>query len=186
METLSFPTQRTFRTWLTKNHDSCDGIWLQIYKKTSDTKSITYAEALDEALCFGWIDGQKKPYDEESWLQKFTPRRTRSGWSKVNTEHAERLTKEKKMTAAGLKQIEAAKADGRWTAAYDSFSKATIPEDFLAALSKNKKALAFFETLNKTNRFSITYRLQTAKREETRLKRIKDIVAMLTRGEKFH
>ena len=186
METLSFPTQRTFHTWLTKNHDSCDGIWLRIYKKTSDTKSITYAEALDEALCFGWIDGQKKPYDEESWLQKFTPRRPRSVWSKVNTEHIDRLIKEKKMTSAGMKQVEAAKADGRWDAAYERFSQTTFPEDFLQALNKNKKALAFFETLNKTNRFSITYRLQTAKREETRLKRIKDIVAMLARGEKFH
>lgn len=186
MDTLSFKTPSEFRKWLAKNHDKVDGIWLQIYKKDSGSKTVTYADALDEALCYGWIDGQKKPNDADSWLQKFTPRRPRSGWSKVNTEHAERLIKEKKMTPAGMKQIEAAKADGRWTAAYERFSKSTVSEEFLKALAKNKKAQAFYETLNKTNLFSISYRLQTAKKEETKQKRIKDIVAMLARGEKFH
>ena len=147
---------------------------------------MTYAEALDEALCFGWIDGQKKSLDEESWLQKFTPRRPRSGWSKMNTEHVERLIKQKKMTAAGMKEVEAAKADGRWNAAYDRFSEARPSDGFLQALDKNPKAKAFYDTLNKTNLFSIAYRLQTAKREETKQKRIKEIVAMLAREEKFH
>jgi uncharacterized protein YdeI (YjbR/CyaY-like superfamily) len=186
METLSFPTQRDFRKWLSKNHSKVDGIWLQVFKKDSGVLSVSYAAALDEALCFGWIDGQKKPLDEKSWLQKFTPRRARSGWSKVNTQHAERLIQAKKMAAAGMAEIERAKADGRWDAAYDRFADSVIPDDFLAAVAKNKKAQAFFETLNKTNRFSISYRLQTAKREETRQKRINEIVAMLARGEKFH
>jgi len=186
MDTLAFPTEKDFRKWLAKNHATSEGIWLRIYKKGSDVETVTYAEALDEALCFGWIDGQRKPMDEDSWLQKFTPRRPRSGWSRVNTEHVERLIKEKKMTAAGMKQVEAAKADGRWDAAYESFSRSTLPDEFMAALAKNKKAKVFFESLNKTNRYAISHRLQTAKREETRQKRIKDIVAMLARGEKFH
>src|SRR5579885_2223566 len=176
IETKSFKTALDFRSWLEKHHDSVEGIWLKIAKKGSKGKTVSYAEALDEALCFGWIDGQRKPWDDEYWLQKFTPRRARSGWSKVNTEHAERLISEGRMTLAGMKQIEAAKADGRWQAAYDRFADAVVPEEFMTALAKNKKALAFFETLNKTNRFSIAYRLQTAKREETRQKRIKDII----------
>ena len=186
METVSFKTAGELRKWLAKNHAKSEGIWLRIYKKNSNTPTVTYSEALDEALCFGWIDGQKKPFDDDSWLQKFTPRRTRSGWSKVNTEHVERLIKEKKMTAAGMKQVVAAKADGRWHAAYDRFARAQPPDEFLEVLEKNKKAKAFYETLNKTNRFSIAYRLQTAKREETKQKRIKEIIAMLARGEKFH
>ena len=186
METLAFPTQTAFRKWLAKNHCQSDGIWLRIYRKETRQPTVTYAEALDEALCYGWIDGQKKPFDEESWLQKFTPRRPRSAWSKANTEHTNRLITENKMTPAGLAEIEKAKADGRWDSAYDRFSRATLPEEFTRALAKNKKAQAFFETLNKTNRFSISYRLQTAKREETKQKRLKEIIAMLARGEKFH
>ena len=147
---------------------------------------MTYAEALDQALCFGWIDGQKKPYDTQSWLQRFTPRRPRSGWSKRNTQHAERLIKSGQMAPAGVREVKAAKADGRWKAAYDSFSKAAVPDDFLSQLAKNKKAKAFFETLNKTNLYSIAYRLQTAKRPETREKRAREIIAMLGRREKFH
>jgi len=186
IETISFASAKAFRTWLSRHHAKSNGIWLRIYKKDSEKPTVTYAEALDEALCFGWIDGQKKPFDEESWLQKFTPRRPRSVWSKANTEHIERLIKSKKMTAAGMKEVEAAKADGRWDAAYDRFSQARVSDDFLQALEKNPKAKAFYETLNKTNLFSIAYRLQTAKREETKQKRIKEIVAMLARGEKFH
>jgi uncharacterized protein YdeI (YjbR/CyaY-like superfamily) len=186
IETLSFASAKAFRTWLAKYHDTSSGIWLRIYKKSSEQATISYAEALDEALCFGWIDGQKKSFDEESWLQKFTPRRQRSGWSKANTEHVERLITSKKMTAAGMKEVEAAKADGRWSAAYDRFSESRPSDDFLQALAENPKAKAFYETLNKTNLFSISYRLQTAKREETKQKRIKEIVAMLARGETFH
>jgi len=185
MAILSFPSSLGFRRWL-ENHRQSDGIWLRIYKKDSGVTTVTYAEALDQALCFGWIDGQKKPYDQQSWLQKFTPRRPKSGWSKNNTQHAERLIKSGAMTSAGLKEVNAAKADGRWSAAYDSFSNARVPDDFLKALAKNKKAKAFFRTLNKTNLYSIAYRLQTAKKPETREKRMRAIVAQLARGERFH
>jgi uncharacterized protein YdeI (YjbR/CyaY-like superfamily) len=186
MNTLSFKSPLDFRNWLEKNNATSDGIWLRIFKKDSGEKSITYAEALDQALCYGWIDGQKQSYDEHSWLQKFTPRRAKSGWSKVNTQHAERLIKTGQMTSAGLKEIESARADGRWNAAYDSPRNATPPEDFLRALDGNKKAKEFFETLNKANIYSIVYRLQTAKKPETREKRMKLILEMLARGETFH
>ena len=183
---LSSKSSRDFRTWLAENHDRSDGIWLRIFKKDSGLDTVTYAEALDQALCFGWIDGQKKPYDADSWLQKFTPRRSKSGWSKINTQHAARLIESGEMASAGLKEIDAAKADGRWNAAYDSFANAAVPEDFLAQLAKNKKAKAFFETLNKTNLYSIAYRLQTAKKPETRQRRLRAIIEKLSRGEKFH
>jgi uncharacterized protein YdeI (YjbR/CyaY-like superfamily) len=183
---LSFRSSLAFRQWLEKTYRESDGIWLRIYKKDSGVATVTYAEALDQALCFGWIDGQKKPYDKQSWLQKFTPRRPKSVWSKNNTQHAEGLIKSGTMTSAGLKEVNAAKADGRWKAAYDSFSNARVPDDFLKALAKNKKAKAFFATLNKTNLYSIAYRLQTAKKPETREKRMRVIVAQLARGEKFH
>jgi uncharacterized protein YdeI (YjbR/CyaY-like superfamily) len=186
MEILSFRSPGEFRAWLAKNHGRSSGIMLRIHKKGSGAASLTYAEALDQALCYGWIDGQKKPGDGESWLQKFTPRRPNSGWSKNNTQRAQRLIESGEMTPAGLKEVKAAKEDGRWKTAYDSFSKATIPDDFLQALAKAKKAKAFFETLNKTNLYSIAYRLQTAKKPETRNRWIKTIIAMLSRGEKFH
>jgi uncharacterized protein YdeI (YjbR/CyaY-like superfamily) len=186
MKIMRFKSSRDLRSWLAKNHDQSDGIWLRVYKKNSAVTSVTYPEALDQALCHGWIDGQKKPYDQQSWLQKFTPRSSKSGWSKINTQHAERLSKSGEMTPAGVKAVSAAKADGRWTAAYDSFSNATVPEDFLTELTKNVKAKAFFETLNKTNIYSITYRLQTAKKSETRERRMKLILSMLAQGKKFH
>ena len=186
MEELTFSSPAEFRAWLSGNHDKSTGIWLRIYKKDSGVNTVTYAEALDQALCFGWIDGQKKPYDKESWLQKFTPRRPKSGWSRRNTEHAGRLLKSGQITPPGLKEIEAAKADGRWQRAYDSFGTAAVPDDFLQDLAGNKKAKAFFETLNKTNLYPIVYRLQTAKKPETREKRKKEIIAMLARREKFH
>jgi uncharacterized protein YdeI (YjbR/CyaY-like superfamily) len=148
--------------------------------------TVTYAEALDQALCYGWIDGQKQAHDRQSWLQKFTPRLPNSGWSKNNTKHAERLIKSAAMTAAGLKEVEAAKADGRWQAAYDSFGSGAVPDDFLKELAHNKKASAFFATLNKTNLYSIVYRLQTAGQPQTRAKRMQAIIAKLARGEKFH
>ena len=161
---MSFKSSRDFRAWLAKNHGQSEGIWLRIYKKDSGIAAVTYAEALDEALCYGWIDGQKKPYDKGSWLQKFTPRLAKSGWSKINTQHAERLIKSRRMTRAGMKKIKDAKADGRWKAAYDSASNASVPDDFLKKLAKHKDAKAFFETLNKANLYSIVYRLQTAKK----------------------
>jgi len=159
---------------------------LRIFKKASGRPSITYAEALDEALCFGWIDGLKHSHDELSWLQKFTPRRPRSGWSKINTQHAERLIRAGQMQPPGRAQVEAAKNDGRWTAAYHSSMHATFPDDFLTALGKNKSAKAFFDSLNQANRYAIAYRLQTAKRPETRQRRMETILGMLRRGESFH
>jgi uncharacterized protein YdeI (YjbR/CyaY-like superfamily) len=183
---VSYKTAADFRAWLAANHARSEGIWLRIFKKGSGLPSVTYAEALDQAICFGWIDGQKKPMDDRSWLQRFTPRRAKSGWSKINTQHAERLIQSGEMAASGLKEIEAAKADGRWKAAYDSFGQAKAPDDFLKELARNKKAQTFFETLNKTNLYSIVYRLQTAKKPETRERRLRAIIAMLERGEKFH
>ena len=183
---MEFKTAKPFETWLVKNHDNSTGLWLKIFKKDSGKKTISYAEALDIALCFGWIDGQKQSHDEHAWLQKFCPRRAKSIWSKINTGHVERLINEGRMRPAGLKAVEKAKADGSWEKAYDSPSKITIPKDFLKELSKNKKAEAFFKGLNKTNLFSIGFRLQTAKKQETREKRMKAIIQMLAKGEKFH
>jgi len=183
---ISLASLEEWETWLEKNHASCSGVWLRIYKKDSGVKSVSYAEALDGALCYGWIDGLKRPFDKKSWIQRFTPRRPKSLWSKINTGHVERLVKLGKMKPAGSTVIEAAKKDGRWDAAYHSPGKATVPEDFLDALSKNKKAKAFFETLNKANLYSIAWRLQTAKKPETRQRRMKAILQMLAKGKKFH
>jgi len=183
---LACASPRKWEAWLARNHAGSDGIWLRIYKKGSGQASVTYAEALDAALCYGWIDSQKRPMDEGSWLQRFGPRRARSGWSRINTRHAERLIKAGRMKAAGLKEIAAAKQDGRWQRAYDSPSAAAIPADFLKELARDQKAQAFFATLNKANLYAIAYRLQTAKKPETREKRLRAILAMLARGEKFH
>jgi len=182
----SFADESAWGKWLAAHHEKSDGIWLRIFKKESGVKTVTYAEALDEALCYGWIDGQKKPFDGDSWIQKFTPRRARSIWSKRNIGHIERLTNEKRIKAAGLQAFEDAKKDGRLAAAYDSPSNSTIPDDFLLLLEKNKKAKAFFDALNKANKKAITRRLQTAKKPETREKRMNMILEMLAKGEKFH
>lgn len=183
---LSFASPAEWDAWLTENHATSNGVWLNFFKKASGRKSISYAEALDEALCHGWIDGQVKSYDALSWLHKFTPRRPKSLWSKINTGHVARLHKLKKMKPVGLAAVKAAKTDGRWQAAYDSPGNATVPKDFLDQLGKNKKVKAFFETWNKTNLYSIAWRLQTAKKPETRERRMKAILAMLAKGEKFH
>jgi uncharacterized protein YdeI (YjbR/CyaY-like superfamily) len=183
---LSFATPAEWNAWLDKNHARSNGVWLRIFKKDSGRKTVFYAEALDEALCHGWIDGQRKSYDATSWLQRFTPRRPKSVWSKINTGHVARLHKLKKMKSAGLAAVEAAKSDGRWVAAYDSPGKAVIPKDFLNQLGINKKAMAFFGTLNKTNLYSIAWRLQTARKPETRERRLKAILGMMAKGEKFH
>jgi uncharacterized protein YdeI (YjbR/CyaY-like superfamily) len=183
---ITFKSSAEFREWLRTNHDRSDVLWVRIFKKGSGATSITYAEALDEALCFGWIDGQKKPFDERSWLQKFTPRRKGSGWSKTNRQHVERLMKAGLMESSGHKAVEGAKADGRWQAAYDSPRQAAPPEDFLTALASNSKARLSFKALNKANVYAIVYRLQTAKKPETRVRRMKMIIEMLERGEKFH
>ena len=183
---LSFKTSNAFEKWLAKNYDQVDGIQLRFFKKESGEKTITYKEAIDEALCYGWIDGQANKYDEVSWIQKFTPRRQRSIWSKKNTENIERLAALGKMKPSGLAEVEKAKADGRWEKAYDAASQMQIPDDFMKLLSKNKKAKAFFESLNKANKYAITWRLQTAKKPETREKRVKLILEMLSKEEKFH
>ncbi len=185
-ETLEFSDQAGFRQWLTSNSTETPGIWLRIYKKASGIASINYAEALDEALCFGWIDGQKKSYDDNSFLQKFTPRRPKSLWSKRNIEHVERLTKAGLMTEPGLREADRAKSDGRWEAAYEGSANMQIPEDFLALLRNHPKAEAFFNGLNRTNRYAIAWRLQTAKTEETRKRRAEKIIAMLELGLSLH
>jgi uncharacterized protein YdeI (YjbR/CyaY-like superfamily) len=186
MQIVHFSSSLDFRHWLETSSGESQGIWLRIFKKDSGENSLTYAEALDQALCYGWIDGQKKPHDSQSWLQKFTPRRPKSGWSKINTEHVERLTKAGLMAPAGMAAVEAAKEDGRWESAYASSKNSIPPEDFLKALSKNKKAEEFFNTLNKANVYSIVYRLETAKKPETRAKRMNVILAMMEEGKKFH
>jgi uncharacterized protein YdeI (YjbR/CyaY-like superfamily) len=183
---LSFKSPNDWANWLAKNHAKSSGLWLRLFKKDSGMATVTYAEALDEALCYGWIDGQLEKYDEKSWLRKFTPRRPKSVWSKRNIEHVNRLVDAGKMKPAGLKEMEAAKADGRWGRAYDSPSAMQVPQDFLAELSKHKKAQIFFETLNKANTYAIAWRLQTAKKPETREKRMKKFIQMLENGEKLH
>ncbi len=183
---LSFKSQKDWASWLAKNHTASNGIWLRFFKKDSGVPSVTYAEALDEALCYGWIDGRLDPYDEKSWLRRFTPRRPRSPWSKRNIEHVNRLTAAGRMKPAGLKEVEAAKKDGRWEKAYDPQGAMELPADFLQALAKDKKSKAFFESLNRANHYAIAWRLQTAKRPETRARRMQAILAMLKKGEKFH
>jgi uncharacterized protein YdeI (YjbR/CyaY-like superfamily) len=183
---LTFTSTEEFTAWLAKHHKASSGIWIRHFKIKSGVSSITYAEALDVALCYGWIDGLKKTYDTESWLQKFTPRRPKSLWSQRNREHVDRLHKSGKMEAAGIKEVEAAKADGRWEQAYESPSNMIVPSDFLNELAKDKKAEAFFKTLNKTNIYAIVWRLQTARKPETRNKRMSVIIEMLNKGERFH
>ncbi len=183
----SFASSKQWKEWLVLNYaTSPDGIWLRIFKKDSDEATVTYDEALDEALCFGWIDGQKKAYDEKSWLQKFTPRRSKSIWSKRNKERAARLIEEKRMQPSGLKEIETAKKDGRWDKAYDSPSQMGIPADFLAILEKDQQAYEFFKTLNKANTYAIAWRLQTAKKPETREKRMQILLKMMKNRQKLH
>jgi len=180
-----FADQQKWRRWLEKNHARSAGVFLRIFKKYSGKKTVTHAEALDAALCFGWIDGVRKSFDEESFLQKFTPRQKRSIWSKRNQEHVARLIEEGRMTAAGVAEIERAKRDGRWDAAYDSPKNMEVPADFLKELKKNKKAYEFFQTLNKTNKFGIAFRLHTAKKPATRQRRMNTFLEMMAKGEKL-
>jgi len=181
-----FETSEDWERWLIENHAAPGGLWLKIAKKASGRRSVTYPEALDVALCYGWIDGQKRLYDAEYFLQKFTPRRPKSIWSKVNVENIARLTAAGLMRAPGLAVVETAKADGRWDQAYDSSRTIEVPEDFRIALEANSKAKVFFFTLNKTNTYAILWRIQAAKKPETRQARIEKLVAMLAAGEKLH
>jgi|SRR5579859_298477 len=182
---LSFKTQRAWAAWLKKNHARSTGVWLKLAKKGAGP-SLTYAQAVEESLCYGWIDGQAKPLDDTAWLQRYTPRRPRSPWSKINRAKAEALLAAGRLQAAGLAAIEAAKADGRWAAAYDSPAAASVPDDLQAELDRRPRAKAFFASLNSANRYAITYRLQNAKKPETRARRLAQFVDMLERGEKLH
>lgn len=182
---LIFKTQQDWEKWLSRNFELEEGVLIKMYKKATGIESIDPPQALEIALCYGWIDGIRKGLDEKSYLQKYTPRRKRSIWSKINIGHVERLVKEGRMKASGLKAFEDAKVDGRLDLAYDSPKTMVIPEDFLKLLSKNKKAFEFFKTLKKVNTYAISFRLQTAKKPETRLKRIKSIIGMLEE-QNFH
>jgi len=183
---IAFASQKEWDKWLKANHLTSSGLWLQFAKKASGTPSVTYAEAIETAICYGWIDGQKQSHSTEAWLQKFTPRGRKSIWSKINREKALALIAGGRMQPAGLAEVERAKQDGRWEQAYDSPSSATVPPDLTAALNKNPRANAFFAALESRNRYAILWRVQTAKKAETRAKRIALFVEMLERGEKLH
>jgi uncharacterized protein YdeI (YjbR/CyaY-like superfamily) len=186
LPTLAFPTSRAWAEWLDVYHGDSTGVWLRLAKKGCSFELISHREALEEALCYGWIDGQLKPESATTWLVKFTPRRNRSIWSKINREKAVVLIESGRMKPAGLREVERARADGRWEAAYDSFGKATVPVDLQAVLDRNARAKAFFATLDRANRYAVLWRIQTAKRPETRARRIREFVAMLARHEKLH
>jgi uncharacterized protein YdeI (YjbR/CyaY-like superfamily) len=182
----SFGSRAEWAAWLEREHGSAPGVWLAIARKGGGAESVSYAEALDVALCYGWIDGRKDRLDDHTWLQRFTPRRARSRWSKRNRGRAEELIERGEMAPAGLREIERARADGRWEAAYDSHSTATVPPDLAAALEDDHAARDFFATLDSNNRYAILYRIQEARRPETRARRIAKYVAMLSAGEKIH
>ncbi len=185
LPTLPFESKKKFAEWLAKQHDKSAGVWMKLAKKATGIPSVTYQEALDVALCYGWIDGQKGSFDDKYFLQKFTPRRPKSIWSKINTQKVERLIASGEMKPSGLKAIEAAKQDGRWDAAYASQKNISVPDDFKSALSKNGKAKTFFESLTGAKRYSFLFRIETAKKAETRAKRILQFVEMLEKGETF-
>jgi uncharacterized protein YdeI (YjbR/CyaY-like superfamily) len=175
--------QRAWRAWLESNHASPVGVWLKLAKKGSPTPTVTYSEAIEEAICFGWIDGQARSHDEHFYLQRFTPRRPRSKWSQINREKATRLLAEGRVRPSGLAQIEAAKADGRWDAAYPAQGAATVPDDFRRALDQNPKAKEFFETLTGTTRYAFLYRLHNVTKPEARAKRIANYIELLDDGK---
>ena len=181
-----FKTAKAFDTWLKRHHARSDGLWLKIAKRGADEPSVTYAEAVEIALCWGWIDGQKKGLDGQHFLQRFTPRRARSIWSKVNVGKVAALIEAGRMQAPGYAQIEAAKADGRWAQAYDGARTSAVPEDLLAALEAEPGAKAFFATINAANRYAVLWRIQTAVKAETRARRIAQLVEMLARGKTIH
>lgn len=185
-ETRSFATAKAWDMWLRKHHTKSSGLWMKIAKKGSATRSIGYPEALDGALAWGWIDAQKKGIDDDWWIQRFTPRGPRSIWSKINREKALVLIEQGKMQPPGLAAIERAKKNGQWERAYESQKNAMVPDDLAAALERNKKAKAFFATLDSQNRYAILHRTHLAKKPETRARRIAKFVEMLAKGEKLH
>ncbi len=184
--TRQFRDKAEWAAWLDENHNVSGGVWMRIAKKGAARGSVSYKEALDVALCYGWIDGQKRPESAEVWLQRFLPRSARSLWSKINRERALALTESGEMRAAGVRAMEDAKRAGRWESAYDSPKGSTVPEDFQTALDGNPRAKAFFEGLDKTNRYAVLWRIQTVKKAETRERKIIQFVEMLERGEKVH
>jgi uncharacterized protein YdeI (YjbR/CyaY-like superfamily) len=186
LPTLSFASAAEWEEWLEEHHASSDGLWVKIAKKGSGIESVRYPEVLDSALCFGWIDGRREALDDRYFLQRFTPRRPRSKWSQINRDKIERLTAEGRMRAAGLAEVEKAKADGRWEAAYESQSQTTVPPDLQRELEARPEAKAFFSELDSQNRYAILYRLRDAKRPETRARRLAQFVAMLEAGEKIY
>jgi uncharacterized protein YdeI (YjbR/CyaY-like superfamily) len=183
---IPFDSEAAWEQWLEAHHTTDAGVWLKLAKKDSGYASVTYAEALTVALCFGWIDGQKNKFDDEFWLQKFTPRRAKSLWSQINREKAIDLIAQGKMRESGLHEVERAKADGRWDAAYSSQSQIDVPDDFKAALADHPEAQAFFEQLNGSNRYAILYNITTAKKAETRQRRIEKFITMLNAKEKLY
>ncbi|MBA5224927.1 YdeI/OmpD-associated family protein [Streptomyces griseoaurantiacus] len=185
-ETVTFASAEAFEAWLGENHAASPGIWLKLRKKGPEAVALDYAQALEVALCYGWIDGQKATFDDQWWLQRFTPRRPGSRWSKINRDKATALVEQGRMRPPGQAEIDRARADGRWAAAYDGARTATVPEDLAAALAAVPAAAAFFETLDRRNRYAVLYRVQDAKKAETRARRIEKFVAMLARGEKPH
>lgn len=185
-QVMTFGQSRDWAAWLENNHLTSSGIWLRLAKKAAKVQSVSYDEALEEALCYGWIDGQKKSDDETWWLQRFTPRGARSIWSKANRDRVEGLIKRGKMKSSGLDVVERAKRDGRWDAAYDSPRHATVPSDFRRELDRNGRAKAFWGTLNGANRYAILHRIQVAKKAETRKRRIQQFVSMLAKNEKLY
>lgn len=183
---MFFGEQQSLENWLENNHDTSPGIRLQISKKNSGVVTVSYDEALESALCYGWVDSQKEKFDEKMWVQRFTPRRAKSIWSKVNKEKAELLITNGRMKPAGFKAIEAAKKNGQWDRAYESQRIASVPEDFAIELERNVKAKAFYDTLNSQNKYAILFRIHNARKQETRAKRIQQFIAMLEQGEKIY
>ncbi len=183
---MAFESTKAWDAWLATHHADSPGLWLKIAKKGSAGTSISYSEALDVALCHGWIDGQKGRHDDDYWLQRFTPRKPGSNWSKINTERAEALIASGRMMPAGLREVEQAQADGRWQRAYESQSRIAVPEDLARALAANPRARDFFATLDGTNRYAVLYRISSAKRPETRAKRIDTFVTMLSEHKKIY
>ena len=183
---VPFASRDAWAAWLEERHATSDGLWLKLAKKGSGIDTVTYPQAVEVALCYGWIDGQVRKFDESYWLQRFTPRRTRSKWSKINRQRAIELIEKGEMKPAGLREVERARADGRWDAAYDAQSTAQVPEDLRRALEKNEAAREFFARLNSANRYAILYQIQDAKKPETRARRIAKYVAMLGEGKKIY
>ena len=183
---ISFASRDAWGAWLQEQHATSKGLWLKFAKKDTGIETVTYPEAVEAALCYGWIDGQKASFDHHYWLQRFTPRRPRSKWSKINRQKATELIERGEMKPAGLREVERAKADGRWDAAYDAQSTATVPEDLRRELDKDDRAREFFATLDSANRYAILYQIQDAKKPETRARRIQKYVAMLNEQKKIY